>query len=101
MTKQFLSRHRRLMSRRAALGLIGAAAFARSGRPASAQEGEPIRIVIAFPPGGTSTASLRPLREPLRASLGAPIELDYRPGLGGNVAALQVIEAKPDGRTLL
>jgi tripartite-type tricarboxylate transporter receptor subunit TctC len=44
---------------------------------------------------------LQPLRAPLAASLGAPIEFDYRPGLGGNLAALHVIEAKPDGRTLL
>jgi tripartite-type tricarboxylate transporter receptor subunit TctC len=80
--------------------MIGAAALARSGAPVAA-EAEPIKIVIAFPPGGTSTASLQPLRAPLAASLGAPIEFDYRPGLGGNVAALHVIQAKPDGRTLL
>jgi tripartite-type tricarboxylate transporter receptor subunit TctC len=101
MLKQFSSRPARGVSRRAALGMIGAAALARSGRPASGQGAEPIKIVIAFPPGGTSTASLQPLRAPLGASLGAPIEFDYRPGLGGNVATLHVIEAKPDGRTLL
>jgi tripartite-type tricarboxylate transporter receptor subunit TctC len=81
--------------------MIGATVLARSSPPASAQDVAPIKIVIAFPPGGTSTASLRPLQAPLAASLGAPIEFDYRPGLGGNVAALNVIEAKPDGRTLL
>jgi tripartite-type tricarboxylate transporter receptor subunit TctC len=80
--------------------MIGATALLRSG-PVGAQGSEPIKIVIAFPPGGTSTASLQPLRAPLAASLGAPIELDYRPGLGGNLAALHVIEAKPDSRTLL
>jgi tripartite-type tricarboxylate transporter receptor subunit TctC len=80
--------------------MIGATALLRSG-PVGAQGHEPIKIVIAFPPGGTSTASLQPLRAPLAASLGAPIELDYRPGLGGNLAALHVIEAKPDSRTLL
>lgn len=57
--------------------------------------------MIAFPPGGIGTASLQPLRAPLGASLGAPIELEYHPGLGGNVAALRVIQAKPGGRTLL
>src|SRR4051812_343284 len=89
------------LSRRAALGVIGAAALARPGRPASAQSAEPIKIVIAFPPGGTSTASLLPLQAPLAASLESPVEFEYRPGLGGNVAALRVIQAKPDGRTLL
>jgi tripartite-type tricarboxylate transporter receptor subunit TctC len=101
MTEQFSPRPTRRVSRRAALGLIGAGALVRSGWPAFAQEAEPIKIVIAFPPGGTSTASLQPLRAPLGASLGAPIEFEYRPGLGGNVATLRVIEAKPDGRTLL
>jgi tripartite-type tricarboxylate transporter receptor subunit TctC len=81
--------------------MVGAAALPRSFGPTAAQDAEPIKIVIAFPPGGTSTASLLPLRAPLAASLGAPIEFDYRPGLGGNVAALHVIQAKPDGRTLL
>jgi tripartite-type tricarboxylate transporter receptor subunit TctC len=101
MIEPFSSRPARRVSRRAALGMLGAAALARSGQQVSAQEVEPIKIVIAFPPGGTSTASLQPLRAPMSASLGAPIEFEYRPGLGGNVATLRVIEAKPDGRTLL
>ena len=67
MLKQFSSRPLRLVSRRAALGMLGAAALVRSGPPASAQDVEPIRIVIAFPPGGTSTASMQPLQAPLRA----------------------------------
>jgi tripartite-type tricarboxylate transporter receptor subunit TctC len=66
-----------------------------------AQGAEPIKVVIAFPPGGTSTASMRPLQEPLLRLIGAPFELEYRPGAGGNVAALHVIQSKPDGRTLL
>src|SRR5262245_12508363 len=101
MLEQFSLRAARPVSRRAALGMMCAAALAPSARRASAQDAEPIKIVIAFPPGGTSTASLQPLRAPLAASLGAPIEFDYRPGLGGNVATLHVIQAKPDGRTLL
>jgi tripartite-type tricarboxylate transporter receptor subunit TctC len=88
------------VSRRAALGMIGAA-VTPSGRQASGQGAAPITIVIAFPPGGTSTASLKPMQAPLEASLAAPIAFDYRPGLGGNVATLHVIQSKPDGRTLL
>src|SRR5262245_51901843 len=41
-----------------------AATLAPSARRASAQDAEPTKIVIAFPPGGTSTASLQPLRGP-------------------------------------
>ena len=91
------------VSRRAALRMLGAGAAAIAAQPsrALAQDGQPIRIVIAFPPGGTSTATLTPLKEPLGAALGAPIELEYKPGAGGNVAALHVIQSRADGRTLL
>jgi tripartite-type tricarboxylate transporter receptor subunit TctC len=91
-------------SRRSVLQWLGAGAglMAYGARgEARAQDAEPIKVVIAFPPGGTSTASMQPLRTPLRQALGAPIELDYRPGAGGNVAALHVVQSKPDGRTLL
>ena len=90
------------VSRRAALRMLGAGAAAIAAQPsrALAQDGQPIRIVIAFPPGGTSTATLQPLKEPLGAALGAPIELEYKPGAGGNVAALHVIQSQA-GRTHL
>ena len=93
----------RNLSRRDALRLGGAAiSLAAAGRhPAAAQGADPYRIVIAFPPGGTSTASMQPMIEPLQKLLGAPITLDYQPGAGGDLAALHVARAKPDGHTLL
>ena len=75
-----------------------------TGWPATAaaqEDDRPYRIVIAFPPGGTSTASMTPLIAPLSRRLGASVELDYRPGAGGNVATLHVVRSAPDGRTLL
>lgn len=66
-----------------------------------AAEADPVRVTIAFPPGGTSTASMNPLLAPLTESLGRSVELEYRPGAGGNVAALYVARAVPDGTTLL
>jgi tripartite-type tricarboxylate transporter receptor subunit TctC len=99
MTKPDVAR----VSRRVALQGLGAAvaASACGPRAARAQNAEPFRVVIAFPPGGTSTATMEPLQGPLREKLGAPIELEHKPGAGGNVAALHVIQSKPDGRTLL
>ena len=49
--------------------LGGAAAGLVTGAPrlVRAQSGDPIKIVIAFPPGGTSTASTSPMLEPLGA----------------------------------
>jgi tripartite-type tricarboxylate transporter receptor subunit TctC len=102
MTHHDLGRAARTATRRDALRLLGAAsACAWTPRAVRAQDGEPYKVVIAFPPGGTSTASMRPLQEPLRAALGAPVVLEYKPGASGNVAALHVIQSPPDGRTLL
>lgn len=85
------------MSRR----IFAATAAAAMGVRARAQEMAPYEIVIAFPPGGTSTASLAPMVSPLGALLGAPVTLEYKPGAGGDLAATSVAKAKPDGRTLL
>ena len=93
------SRSSRPLTRRTAI--LGAAALLGAGlRAASAQSGDPYQIVIAFPPGGTSTASTLPLLEPLAAKLGAPVVQVYKPGAGGDVAAIEVINAVPDGKTL-
>jgi tripartite-type tricarboxylate transporter receptor subunit TctC len=91
------------ISRRAALGILGAGAAATVVQPGAGrtQDNPPYRIVIAFPPGGTSTASLLPLKGPLGEALGSTVELEYKPGAGGNVAALYVIQSPPDGRRLL
>ncbi len=94
------------LCRRSLLGsTFGAASLALSSRFSSAQTTagatEPWRVVIAFPPGGTSTASMQPLIEPLGKLLGGPVELEYKPGAGGDLAGLTVARAVPDGHTLL
>jgi tripartite-type tricarboxylate transporter receptor subunit TctC len=81
------------------LGGACAAPLATSSR-LRAQAALPFKIVVAFPPGGTSTASTQPMLEPLGARLGAPVTLVYKPGAGGDVAAIEVINVVPDGRTM-
>lgn len=101
------SGHSSSLTRRSLLALSGSAAvLALSSRPCLAQatapdKPQPWRVVIAFPPGGTSTASMQPLIEPLGQLLGGPIELGYKPGAGGDLAGLTVARAAPDGHTLL
>jgi tripartite-type tricarboxylate transporter receptor subunit TctC len=82
--------------------LLGSAAVVLLGTNSRtrAQSGDPFKIVIAFPPGGTSTASTSPMLEPLAAKLGAPVVQVYKPGAGGDVAAIEVINAVPDGKTM-
>ncbi len=72
--------------------------------PALAQAGawpaKPIRMVIAFPPGGPTDAIGRVLFNELGKKLGQPVVIDNRPGAGGIIAATEVAKAPADGYTL-
>ncbi len=81
----------------AVLGLLALSCVATPTRA----DPQPIQVTIAFPPGGTSTASMKPLIEPMSQALGRPVTLDYKPGAGGNVAALHVARGPADGSVLL
>lgn len=62
---------------------------------------KPIKIVVAYPAGSTGDQVLRLMAEELRSRLGQPVVIDNKSGAGGNIAAAQVAQAKPDGYTLL
>ena len=61
---------------------------------------KPIRMVVTFPPGGSSDAVVRLLLPRLADKLGQPIVVDNRPGAGGNIGLSLVAKAAPDGYTL-
>lgn len=61
----------------------------------------PIRMVIAFPPGGAADFSARILNHHLQPALGQTIVIDNRGGAFGNIANDIVAKAAPDGHTLL
>ena len=61
----------------------------------------PIRIVVVFPPGGSSDIVARVLAEALGPSLGQRVMVDNRPGAGGTLAALHVSQQPADGYTLM
>ena len=61
---------------------------------------KPIRMVVTFPPGGSSDAVVRMLGPRLNEKLGQQLVVDHRPGAGGNIGLAIVAKAAPDGYTL-
>jgi tripartite-type tricarboxylate transporter receptor subunit TctC len=61
----------------------------------------PIRVLVGFPPGGSTDVVARILTERMRELLGRPIIVENRPGNGGQVAAIQLKNAAPDGTTVM
>ena len=62
---------------------------------------KPIRIVVGYPPGGSSDFSARLLGNRLSAPLAQSIVIDNRGGAAGNIANELVVKSAPDGYTLL
>ena len=62
---------------------------------------KPIRLVVPFAPGGSSTIVARSVAVEMEKALGQSIVIENKPGGGGNVAMQDVARADPDGYTLL
>jgi tripartite-type tricarboxylate transporter receptor subunit TctC len=83
--------------------LAGAVATMAPPSPALAQDypNRTITLIVNFPPGGSTDAMARIVREPLSQTLGQTIVIDNRGGAGGTTGAAAAAAAKPDGYTLL
>ncbi len=68
---------------------------------AAAYPNKPIRLLVGFPPGGSTDVLSRQVGAKLGEALNQQIVVDNRPGATGNVASETVAKANPDGYTLM
>ena len=62
---------------------------------------KPIRIIVPYPPGGTSDILARAIGQKLTERWGQPVVVENKPGANGNVGADFVAKSPPDGYTML
>jgi tripartite-type tricarboxylate transporter receptor subunit TctC len=71
--------------------------FAASSAAWSAYPERPIRLIVSFPPGGSSDAMARIVQPFVEEKLGQTIIIENRPGAGGMIAIEYVAKSAPDG----
>jgi tripartite-type tricarboxylate transporter receptor subunit TctC len=85
--------------------LAASLALPATALPAAAQEApfpnRPIRLLLAFAPGGGTDLIARTLGNAMGPLLGQTIVVENRPGGGGNIATEMAAGARPDGYTML
>lgn len=80
--------------------LATTAALALAGR-AQAADDNVLKLVVTFPPGGSTDIAARTIQPRLAEVLGRPVVVENRPGAASQLATTHVARSAPDGNTLL
>jgi tripartite-type tricarboxylate transporter receptor subunit TctC len=81
--------------------LVCACACACAAADAQTYPSKPIRLIVPFAPGGSSSIIARAFSAEMSMTLGQSIVVENRPGAAGNIAMEEVARAEPDGYTLI
>ena len=87
--------------RRAALIALAAALGPSLTHAVDPLSSRPIRMIVPFPPGGSTDILGRAIAAKLQESLGQPVVVENKPGAGGSIGATEAARSAGDGHTLL
>src|ERR1700745_2999335 len=92
-----------MSSRRAAIGLAAIifSAVIAGGAEALDYPTRPVRFVVGYPPGGAPAILARLIGQRLSEKLGQQFVVENKPGAGNNIGTEAVVNAEPDGYTVL
>jgi tripartite-type tricarboxylate transporter receptor subunit TctC len=76
--------------------VLAAQAASAQGWPA-----RPVRLIVPFPPGGSTDIATRPVADRLSQAFGQSVVVENRSGAGGNIGTELVAKSAPDGYTVL
>lgn len=100
-TNMMIRPSRLTLSRRLALGLLGALALSPAMAQSDNWPAKPIRMVVPFPAGGGTDIIAREVTQKMAATNKWTFVIDNKPGSGGNIGIDNAAKSSPDGYSLV